>query len=126
MTAFSAKLGMALFREHVGRPMSAGGVYTQFYFNAGLTRGIAKSTLDILPLVGQLQQGKQYSGRQFNYRYNCDERSITAVFAAFHDNLFVRAIAVEDAETYSFLIDEYNSGFVSFGGLREISHAWSS
>lgn len=125
MTAFTAKLGMALFREHVGRPMSQGGVYTQFYFNAGLTRGIAKSTLSILPLAGQLQQGKQISGRQFNYRYNCDERSIAAVFAAFHDNLFVRAIAVEDAESYRFLLDEYNSGFVSFGGLREMSVVWS-
>lgn len=126
MTAFTAKFGMAMFREHVGRAMNKGGVYTQFYFNAGLTREVAKATVSILPLFGQLTMGKQRSGRQFNYRYNCDLKSITATFGAFHDNLFVRAIAVEDAESYRFLSDEYNADFVPFAGLPELARIWTA
>lgn len=125
MSVFSAKLGMAMFREHVQRPMNAGGVYTQFYFNSGLTKATAKGILNILPLHGELKQGRVQSGRQFSYRYNCDDRSIVAVFAAFHDNLFVRSIATEEPEPYAFLKEEYNSGFVAFGDLQNMALRWS-
>lgn len=124
MTAFAAKLGMAMFRNHIGRPMTKGGVYTQFYFNAGLTREVAKATLNILPLADQLKQGRQSSGRQFNYRYNTDLQTIVAAFAAFHDNMFVRVFAMEETEPYRFLLDEYNASFVGFGDLQKLTDLW--
>ncbi|WP_397606120.1 hypothetical protein [Sphingorhabdus sp.] len=126
ITAFTAKFGMAMFREHVGRPMNRGGVYTQFYFNAGLSREIATATVDFLPFFGQLTMGKQRSGKQFNYRFNSDLKSITATFAAFRDNLFVRAIAVEEPESYRFLSEEYNADFVPFAGLPELARIWTA
>jgi hypothetical protein len=128
MTAFTAKLGMALFREHVGRPLDNGGsVFTQFYFNSGLHRSVAKATLSIMPIPGQLVQGAQISGRQFNYRYNCDNRSIIFLFAAFHDNLFVRACATSEPDTYRHLFaDEYNSSEVPIGGLKSLADIWTT
>lgn len=125
MTAFAAKFGMAMFREHVERPMTQGGIYTQFYFNAGLTREVAAATVSILPLFGELKMGKLRSAKQFNYRYNSDLKTITAAFAAFHDNLFVRAIAVEEAAAYRFLEEEYNADFVPFAGLSELAQCWA-
>lgn len=125
MTAFSAKLGMSLFAEHIGYPMPVGsGVYTQFYLNAGLTRQTAEAILSILPLGGQLRQGRLSSGKQFNYRYNTDKKTIIAVFAAFNDNLFVRSIATLDTSAYEFLTEEYNSGFVPMGGLPLLAKQW--
>lgn len=126
MTVFTAKFGMAMFREHIGRAMTKGGVFTQFYFNSGLTRQTAESTLSILPLFGELKQGKLRSAKQFNYRYNCDLKSILATFAAFHDNLFVRAIAVEEPGNYEFLNQEYNAAFVPFAGLPELAQSWNT
>jgi hypothetical protein len=126
MTTFVAKLGMALFREHVGRPLDEqGSVFTQFYFNAGLQRSVAEATLSIMPLPGELIQGVKSSGRQFNYRYNCDDCSIIFLFAAFHDNLFVRACATSEPETYRHVFTgEYNAAEVPLGGLNALSEVW--
>lgn len=126
MTVFAAKLGMALFREHVGRPLDENGsVFTQFYFNAGLQRSVAEATLNIMPIPGQLLQGAKSSGRQFNYRYNCDDRSIIFLFAAFHDNLFVRACATSEPKPYRhFFADEYNGSEVRTGGLKSLVKVW--
>jgi hypothetical protein len=128
MTAFAAKLGMALFREHVGKPLDQGGsVFTQYYFNAGLQRSVAEATLSITPIPGQLIQGTKSSDRQFNYRYNCDNRSIIFAFAAFHDNLFVRACATNEPDTYRHVFEgEYNSSEIAVGGLKILSDAWNS
>lgn len=127
MTAFSAKVGMALFREHVGQPLDQGGsVFTQYYFNAGLQRSVADATLNIMPIPGQLTQGTKSSGRQFNYRYNCDNRTIIFAFAAFHDNLFVRVCATNEPDTYRHVFeDEYNSSEIAVGGLKNLSEVWA-
>jgi len=124
MTAFTSKLGMALFREHIGRAMRLGGaVFAQHYFNAGLQREEAKRIRNIMPLVGELRQGRHGSGRQFNYRYNCDDKSIIALFAAFHDNLFVRAVAVDDPDPYRSIFPDADN-CVSFGGLSDLARTW--
>ena len=124
MVTFAAKLGMAIFRQHVGRSMTRGGVYTQHYFNSGLTKGTAKSILSILPLQGELRQGSVGSGRQFNYRYNTDEKSLVMAFCAFHDNLFIRVLAAEPSDSYKFMLDEYNANFVNFGEVADNAHVW--
>jgi len=83
LAVFAAKLGMALYREHIGEPMPAtGGVQTLCFLNAGLSKEVASGTLRILPLRGTLKQGSFVVPEQFAYQYNCDEKSILAALAA--------------------------------------------
>jgi hypothetical protein len=122
MTVFTAKMGMALYREHVGSPLPMnGGVYTQFYFNHGLNRSQLEITLRILPASGNLTQGRRSSSGQFDYRYNCDDKSILMALCGFHSNLHVRALATATPEPYAHLLEEYNSDFVRPGELGERS-----
>lgn len=120
MTVFTAKLGMALFREHVGAPLPLeGGVYTQFYFNYGLNRDVADKILAIMPIHQTLIQGRVHANEQFGYRYNCDDKTILAALAGFHGSLHVRAFAMEDPKPYEFLLGEYNVDLVKPGELTE-------
>lgn len=97
MAVFGAKLGMALFREHIGRPLAAeGSVFVRHYFNSGLTREEAQRTLSILPGLGELKMGRQGSGKSFNYHYNCDDKCLIAALVAFSDNLFFRVFASDE------------------------------
>ena len=127
MSTYTAKLGMALFREHMGFPLpETGSVFTQCYFNAGLTKSIADRTLKILPMSGQLTMGRKSSGKQFNYRYNTDNKTIVFAFAAFHNNLFTRSVAVVEPDIYRHIFkDEYNSYEVKLGGLRRLAEQWT-
>lgn len=127
MQAFTAKLGMALYAEHIGAPLPNGGaVFTKFFFNHGLTRGEAEATLQILPVMGQMRMGRQSSGRQFNYRYNTDDRSIIFAFAAFHDNLFTRAVAVSNPDTYrATLTGDYNEAEVQLSEITTLASIWN-
>jgi hypothetical protein len=125
MQVFGAKLGMALFREHIGRPLNLdGAVFVRYYFNAGLSREEARKTLQILPVFGELKMGKQASGRSFNYRYNSDDKGLIAALAAFSDNLFFRIFASDD----QIYVDALNEGFDHFrigvGQFSEIQKAW--
>lgn len=127
MQAFGAKLGMALFREHTGSPLNAEGfVFVQHYFNAGLYRAEVESTISILPMFGQLAQGKKQSGRLFNYRFNTDERSILAAFCAFNDNLFFRIFAVSDPIYFEDLAKLNHYGPIRIGKLQTLAKAWGS
>lgn len=125
LRAFSAKLGMALYREHVGEPLPVGGlVFTQHYLNSGLTRQEAEATLQILPVPGQLRQGRQASGRLFNYRLNTDGKSIVAALAAFNDNFFVRVFATHEKQLIDALAKAHEKPSVPVGGLKELSQIW--
>lgn len=127
LRAFSAKLGMALYREHVGEPLPVGGkVFTQHYLNAGLQRREAEDTLEILPMLGQLRQGRQMSGHLFNYRYNTDDKSIVAALVAFNDNLFFRIFATHDKQMVDALLELHDKPPVVVGGLSELSKIWES
>lgn len=127
LRAFSAKLGMALYREHVGEPLPEGGmVFTQHYLNSGLQSQEAEAALSILPVLGQLTQGRQISGRLFNYRYNTDGRTIVAALAAFNDNLFVRVFATHDRQIMDALVDLHDKPPVPVGGLHALSQVWQS
>lgn len=94
---FGTKLGMALFAHHIEEPLPEdGAVFVKFFFNAGLSRGEADTTVSILPLAGQMTQGSKSSGESFFYRYNTDLRSIVAALASFHNNLYFRIFATSD------------------------------
>lgn len=118
MTVFTAKLGMALFRQHVGQPLPMdGGVYTQFFFNAGLDQSQIDAMLSILPTHDTLRQGKSHASEQFEYRYNSDDRTIVAALAGFHGCLHVRMFAMSDPERYGFLLDDRGVDLVRPGEL---------
>jgi hypothetical protein len=58
LTVFAAKLGMALYREHVGAALPLdGGVQLQCFLNAGLAQRTAEGILRKLPGHGTLKQG---------------------------------------------------------------------
>lgn len=125
LRAFSAKLGMALFREHVCEPLPDGGlVFTQHYLNSGLQRREAEATLSILPGLGQLRQGRQASGRSFSYRYNTDNKTIVAALAGFNDNFFVRVFATHDQRIMDALAKVHDKPAVPVGGLPNLARIW--
>lgn len=125
MRTFSAKLGMALFREHVGKPLPLSGlVFTSHFFNAGLNREEVEATLSILPVRGELRQGKRASGVNFNYRYNTDQRSIIGAFVAINNNLFVRIFAISDKIFEKALLGSHEFEPIRPGELKTLSERW--
>src|SRR5262249_36558230 len=84
LNVFAAKVGMALYRQHVGHPLPlTGAVHTNWFLNAGLAQSTADGILRILPLRQTLRQGAFQVPEQFAYRYNCDGRSILAALVGF-------------------------------------------
>jgi hypothetical protein len=97
LRTYGAKLGMALFYEHVGQPLPEGGaVHVQPYLNAGLAEAAAHAMLSILPAGRTLRQGRLDQTRQFAYRYNSDEKSVVAALVGFHSNLHFFLLATTD------------------------------
>lgn len=102
LNLFAAKLGMALFREHMGFALPAEGIcYAHCHLNGGLTQQQADAYLTMMPNFGTIAQGKFTASDQFSYRYNSDNRSIIAAIAQFHSNLHVVVIAASDRSEYS-------------------------
>jgi hypothetical protein len=97
LTVFGAKLGLALWREHVGGPLPLDGTVTvNAFLNAGLNDAQAGSMLSILPVAGELRQGENVFNEQFAYRYNTDLKTILAAFVGFHSNLHFFVMAFSD------------------------------
>lgn len=122
LDVFAAKLGMALYREHVGHPLPMeGGVQTIWYLNAGLSEEGAHAHLSILPIPGELKQGSFTSREQFAYRYNCDEKSILAALIGLNSNLHFFLIATSDPARYTLPINiphaARTGNFMQPGGL---------
>lgn len=106
LSVFSAKLAMALYREHTGSALPLdGAVYTIHFLNAGLSKEYAESMLRMMPIFGHLKQGRNTSLGQFEYRFNSDDRSIVAALSSFHHNLHVLSFSTADPETYGFVSD---------------------
>ncbi len=122
MTAFSAKLAMALFREHVGKPLVEGsGVFVKWFLNAGLSEKQALGYLSILPIAGELRQGNQRSIEQFGYRFNSDDKSLLVAMVGFHSNLHIFLAATSDLDTYGEAFSKFDELiFVKFGGLLNV------
>ena len=118
---FASKLGMALFREHVGQPLPMQGkVYTRCYLSAGLLQTQVDAMRAILPLAGTLQQGKFQVHEQFEYRFNCDERSINAALARFQKGLYVFTIAASEPDKYQLRVVAPTDALVRPGELKSL------
>jgi hypothetical protein len=103
LTVFAAKVGMALYREHIGSALPLdGAVVTQWFLNAGLAQNAADALLRILPAGATLQQGKWNEDEQFAYRYNSDDKSIVAALARFHQGLYTFTVATSTPSCYPF------------------------
>jgi hypothetical protein len=103
LTAFSAKLAMALYREHIGAPLPLdGGVRLAFFLNAGLSPKAGDAMLEKLPVPGTLRQGKFTVPEQFAYRFNHDGKSIIAALAGFNSNLHMLMVATSNPGFYDF------------------------
>ncbi len=101
LDVFAAKLGMALYREHVGKPLPMdGGAQTVWYMNSGLSEKTALAHLSILPIDGSLKQGSFTAREQFAYRYNCDEKSIFAALIGLNSNFHIFLIASSTPEKF--------------------------
>jgi hypothetical protein len=101
MAVFASKLGMALYREHVGQPLPLeGAVHSHWYLNLGPGKEAADAMLRMLPRGAVLQQGKFRVDEQFAYRFNCDNRTILAALARFHVGLYVFVIATAEPDLY--------------------------
>ncbi len=115
---FSAKIGMALFSEHVGQPLSENeGVSTKWFLNAGLAQKEAESYLSILPIAGELRQGAKHSIEQFSYRYNCDKKSTFAALIGFHKNLHIFALASTMPEIHKLVGKKQGAVFTKVGAF---------
>jgi hypothetical protein len=118
LTVFGAKLGMALYRQHVGHALPLhGGVHVNWYLNAGLAQSTAEGLLQKLPGLGWLRQGSFEVREQFAYRYNCDDRSVVAALAGFHSNLHIFVIATCTPDLFGMPFSVPHSDFVQPGHL---------
>lgn len=107
LTTFGAKLGMALYREHVGLALPlAGAVFVQPILNGGLSQQAAEETLRILPGTATLSQGKKSVSDQFAYAFNTDNRSIVMALASFQQNLHFLLIATSEPEHYAPTVEQ--------------------
>jgi hypothetical protein len=105
LNVFAAKVGMGLYREHIGAPLPLdGAVFSVWFLNAGLARSVADSVLEKLPVYSTLTQGKTTYPDQFGYRFNCDGKTILAAVARFHKGLYVFTIAMAEPARYPFLV----------------------
>ena len=97
LTAFGAKLGMALYREHVGTPLPLdGAVWCQFALSGGMTQKVLDARVQILPGYETLRQGTKHVSDQFAYRFNTDERTVVAAVAQYHKGLWFTLFASSD------------------------------
>jgi hypothetical protein len=94
LSAYGAKLSMALYREHVGTALPLdGAIWCQFALNGGMTQEHLNERVRILPVQETLRQGQKNVADQFAYRYNCDGRSVLAAVAQFHRGLWFTIFA---------------------------------
>jgi hypothetical protein len=105
LQTFSAKLAMALFREHTGSALALdGAAWCQFHLNAGITQEYLDSLVIKMPGFETLRQGRKHVSDQFRYRYNTDERTIVAALAQFHRGLWITAFASTDPRIIDLLV----------------------
>jgi hypothetical protein len=119
LSAFSAKLGMAFFAEHTGKPMPLdGGVHGMWFLNSGLSQKAADTMLKMLPMFETLKQGERKTATgQFDYRFNSDDKSIVAALTHFHSNIHFFTIAMANPADYKFPRQDIHGAFVKPGQL---------
>ena len=121
LSVFGAKLGLALWREHVGAPLPLDGwVTVNSFLNAGLNDAQASSILSVLPGAGELRQGQSVFNEQFAYRYNSDLKTILAALVGFHGNLHFFVMAFSDPRFLD--VARFNAGAATLRPGQLISH----
>lgn len=104
LDVFSAKLGMALYREHTGHALPLDGmVTTSWFLNQALSQKHADAMLKMLPGYDGLRQGQKTSEGQFAYRYNSDGKTTVAALSQFHQGLYIFTAATCMPELYRIL-----------------------
>lgn len=90
LSVFAAKMGMALYRRHIGKPIPLDGiVQTLAILNGYINQDIADRFLKNMPFYSTLRQGKFEVSEQFRYRYNTDDQDIISALIQFHEGLFI-------------------------------------
>jgi hypothetical protein len=122
VNVFSAKIAMALFYEHTGFALPESGiVQAAWYTNHGLSDEHANVMLRILPGQGELKQGKFTVWDQFAYRFNTDNKTITAGLVGLHRNMHIFFFATSTPERYGLpvagVLDPVTSFVARPGGL---------
>lgn len=106
LTIFCAKMGMALYRAHVGAPIPLhGAVFIRWFLGGALPQQEADKILKKLPISKTLRQGKVDVGEQFMYRFNSDEKSVVAALIQFHSGLYILTVATSEPQQFSFTTD---------------------
>lgn len=98
---FSAKIGMALYRQHVGEALPlTGAVQTHWFSNVGLGEDLAFKMLAMMPEQGTLKQGAFNVKHQFSYHYNCDQKMVLMALINLHDNFYIFCLATSEPELF--------------------------
>jgi hypothetical protein len=99
LDTFSEKMAMAAFREICGRPIEMNGIiFTEWYLNSGIPIEAYHACLNIMPMFGQLEQGKKNSSGQFSLIYNTNERSLIGGVSFLQNGLSILFFATDGEE----------------------------
>jgi hypothetical protein len=119
LNAFAARMGLALYHEHYGRPAPARAkIATRWYSNVNLFAGdYPEELLKAIGLPRTLVAGKKAVPHQFRYWSAAPDETTFGMFAAFRESFGVLAIfKVDDdvalPEGASFLQPGFLKGFV--------------
>lgn len=124
LLTFGAKMAMALFREHTGKPLPADGVaYVQPFLNGGIDQFGYDTAISILPGYNTLSQGKKEASSQFSYRFNTDERHIVGAMASLHNNMHFLVFAVAGMPEAAGVLRPRTAGAIQPGQLLEALHS---
>lgn len=94
---FSEKVAMAAFAALCGRPIGMNGsLFTEWYLNKGMPLEMYHACLSIMPLSGQLKQGRKVSHGQFSLNYNTDKDGLLAGVVMFQSSLSMLFFATDD------------------------------
>jgi hypothetical protein len=119
LDVFSAKLGMALYRQHIGERLpTEGAVESIWFLNAGLSQHSLERMVSIMPGRDRLVQGKKTSQGQFDYRYNTDKKMIVAALSGFHTGLHVLTLATSQPRLFELPSGRPHTSYIQPGQLR--------
>lgn len=119
LSVWASKLAMALYHEHVGQPLPLhGGLQACWFLNNGPPKSTEDMLLSTMPVYGTLSQGtgKTVAG-QFDYRYNCDDKTIFAAIVHFHGNIHFFVVATSEPDKYGFPREAGNLIYAQPGDL---------
>lgn len=95
LDCFALKLAIASFTEFCGRNINFPNfILTEWNLNS-FQKEALEITTSIMPIYGELQQGRKTSGGQFSMRYNTDADSIAACLFSLHNSLFITCITTD-------------------------------